>query len=286
MEAKTNYTFVGTMVVLLIAGLIITSLWLSIGFDRKSYRSYGVYMHEAVSGLMESSLIKYNGVKVGYVDKIMLNQANPQEVFLKLRITTETPITVSTRATLISQGITGNTYLGLTAETPDLTPLIAKPGEPYPVIPYKPSFLNQLETTLNDISKRLKGILTPQNEAHFGETLTHLASVTQVVAKNNAHIDKSLRELPTLITAFEQTLKRFSAMAGDVSSAGKQVSYTMKTGQRSVDALTQQALPPAVVLLHRLDNTARNLEQLSNELRTNPTVLIRGHTPPKPGPGE
>ena len=286
MEAKTNYTFVGAMVISLITGFIIIALWLSIGFDSQSYKTYGVYMQEAVFGLSEDSLVKYNGVKVGYVDKIKLNKNNPQEVYLQLRISADVPITTSTQASLIIQGITGNTYLGLSATSASLTPLTTIPGQNYPIIPYKKSFLNQLEKNLTDISNSLRHIFVAKNEARLSAILQNLATITSTIAQNKQHIDESLRELPKLVIIFEQTLQQFKIMAKDVSSAGTQVSTTMQAGKRSVDAFAQQAIPPAVVLLHRLDNTAKNLEQISRDLRDNPTILVRGRTPPRPGPGE
>jgi phospholipid/cholesterol/gamma-HCH transport system substrate-binding protein len=144
LESKANYTIVGIAVVLLLFGLITAALWLSEGFDRKTYHDYLVYMEEPVTGLSEGSLIKYNGVKVGLVSSIMLD-TNPQWVKLRLQIEDGTPITVSTVANLIPQGITGTTVLGLSVTSSDLTPLKALPGQPYPIIPYHPSIFNKLE---------------------------------------------------------------------------------------------------------------------------------------------
>ncbi len=44
--------------------------------------------------------------------KLNLSQEDPRRVEMLLNIEEGTPITVSTAATLISQGITGNTYVG------------------------------------------------------------------------------------------------------------------------------------------------------------------------------
>ena len=144
MDSQTNYTLVGLAVLILSATLLSAALWLSVGFDRKKYDIYTVYMREAASGLSDDSVVKYNGVKVGVVNKIELNQFDPQQVKIELKIVAGTPITTSTHATLINQGITGTTYLGLSASSPSLFPLQKTPGEPNPVIPYTPSFFSQL----------------------------------------------------------------------------------------------------------------------------------------------
>lgn len=286
MESKTNYTVVGLTVLLLIAGLLTAGLWLSIGFDQKEYKTYAVYMEEAVSGLSEDSLVKFNGVKVGMISDIELNKADPQQVRILVKIQEDTPITVSTQATLIAQGITGTTYLGLTATSSTTIPLEAKPGEQYPVIPYKSSFLNQLETTIDEISINMKRILSKENAEHLAQSLRNLDTVTSIFAKNSSALDRALHEFPGLIADIKSGVDHFSDMSHDVAVAGRQLNVTMKAGRNAIDKISQQAIPPAVILLRRLDLIAANLEQVSAELRQNPSIIIRGTAPLKPGPGE
>ncbi|MDP3705161.1 MAG: MlaD family protein [Legionellaceae bacterium] len=286
MESKTNYTIVGLTVLILLAGLITAGLWLSVGFDQNKYSIYAVYMEEAVSGLNEDSLVKFNGVKVGSISTIELNQADPQQVKILLKIQEGTPISISTQATLISQGITGTTYLGLTATSPTTAPLIRKPGEQYPVIPYKSSFFNQLEKTIEEVSVGMKQILSKDNAENLSLALKNLQTITDVFAKNSKVLNQTLRQFPELLTEVKDSVGRFSEMSHDVAAAGKQLNVTMKAGRGAIDKISQQAIPPAVILLRRLDLIAANLEQVSVELRQNPSIIIRGSAPPKPGPGE
>ncbi|WP_133127506.1 MlaD family protein [Legionella nagasakiensis] len=286
MESKINYTAVGLTVLILTAGLIIAGLWLSIGFERKKYNTYTVYMNESVAGLSEESLVKYNGVKVGQVSNIELSKFDPQRVKISLKIEEGTPITTSTYATLITQGITGTTYLGLSPSSSTFVPLQKTPGEPYPVIPSKPSFFNRLEKNINDISRGFKRILTKENSENLKESLNNLQKISYSIAKNDEHIDKSLQELPKILNELKAGIRKFSAMTEDMSKAGKQFSITMKAGKESIDKISQQTIPPAIILLRRLDLIAANLENVSAQMRQNPAVVIRGSTPPKPGPGE
>jgi phospholipid/cholesterol/gamma-HCH transport system substrate-binding protein len=286
LESKTNYTVVGLIVLILLAGLLSAALWLSIGFDNKKYDIYTIYMKEAATGLSDDSIVKYNGVKVGMVSNIELNPFDPQQVKIQLNIVQGTPITASTQATLINQGITGNTYLGLSATSPSLLPIQKTPGELYPVIPYKPSFLGQLQDSINDISSGFKRIFDKENARSFKKTLLNLQKVSDVIAQNNQALNESLKGIPELVNDLKLTVKKFSSTAADVSSASKQVSITMQSGRNTIDKITQQAVPPAVLLLQRMDAIAANLEQLSNQIRQNPAVVIRGSSPPLSGPGE
>ncbi|AHE68172.1 MlaD family protein [Legionella oakridgensis] len=286
MESKINYTMVGLTVVILTAGLIIAGLWLSIGFDRKEYNMYTVYMNESVTGLSEESLVKYNGVKVGQVSKIELSKFDPRRVKILLKIEEGTPITTSTYATLITQGITGTTYLGLSPSSSTFVPLQKTPGEPYPVIPAKPSFFNRLEKNINDISHGFKRILTQENSENLKESLSNLQKISYSIAKNDENINKSLQELPKVIHELKAGIHKFGKMTEDMSKAGNQFSMTMKAGKDGIDKISQQTIPPAIILLRRLDLIAANLEIVSAQMRQNPAVIIRGSTPPKSGPGE
>jgi phospholipid/cholesterol/gamma-HCH transport system substrate-binding protein len=286
LESKTNYFIVGLIVILLTAALIIGGLWLSTGFDQKKYNTYTVYMHEAVSGLNIESPVKYNGVKVGLVSDIELNDVNPQQVTLQLQIAEGTPITTSTQATLISQGITGTTYLGLSATSSTKTPLQKEPGEPYPVIPYKRSFFSQLENNVNELSVNIKQIFDKENSEHIKQTLTSLQKIAAVIEKNSDNLNTSLHDLPELIQNLKYSVVQFNKMSREVAAAGTQLSDTMRAGRNSIDKISQHAIPPAVLLLRRLDLIAANIEKMSADMRQNPAVIIRGSAPPKLGPGE
>lgn len=307
MEAKTNHTMVGLAVVILAGALIAAGLWLSVGFEQKKYYTYAVYMREAVSGLNEQSPVKFNGVKVGFVSKIELNQQDPRQVEILLNIEEGTPITAGTAATLISQGITGNTYVGLSTSSSDLTPLRAAPNQPYPVIPAKPSIFNQLDRVLkevsenvNQVSKKLDQVFSDKNINNFNASLANIKTFTQAVAANSDHLDHSLKnadiilknikkashQFPEMVTNLNAGLIKFEKMSTSITKAGNRVSSTMDSGKIAIDKISQQTLPPVITLLRRLDRIAANIEKISAEMRQNPSVVIRGTTPAPPGPGE
>lgn len=307
MESKTNYTIVGLIVLILTAGLLSAGLWLSVGFNQKEYTSYTVYLKESVSGLSVESPVKFNGVQVGYVKEIKLNKNDPRQVELLLNIEKSTPITTSTSATLITQGITGVTYVGLSAGSSELTPLRKMPGEPYPVIPSKPSLLNQLDAVLKEVaenvgavSEKAQLIFNEENADNVRKSLANLERITEIIADKGQTIDSSLNNLdvfvanmanaskqfPQLIKDLKTGISKFKSLADNMSAAGKDVSKTMIAGKNTIDQISQQALPPAVILLRRLNAISANLEKVSNEMRQNPSVIIRGTKAPKLGPGE
>lgn len=307
MEAKTNYTIVGLMVIILSAGLLSVGLWLSVGFNQKHYTFYTVYLSESVAGLNQESPVKYNGVQVGFVKDIELNTNDPRQVELTLAVEEDIPITTSTTATLISQGITGVTYVGLAAGSSDLTPLQKMPDEPYPVIPAKPSLFNQLDMIIKDVSENVnkvsaqtQRIFNEENALYIRRSLANLERFSGSLARNSATIDNSMhnadvllanmakvsKDFPQILGEVKSGVRHFNALAVDVRAASKNISSTMISGKNTIDKISEQTLPPAIVLLRRLNAISANLEQVSNDLRQNPSVVVRGTKPPQPGPGE
>ncbi len=277
---------VGITVLVLFTCLLTTAIWLSAGFDHKKYNMYTVYMHEPINGLSEESVVKFNGVKVGLVDKIQLSPLDPRQVKLTLRIEAGVPITEGSYATLMNQGITGTTYMELEAKRATFSPLTKTPGEPYPVIPSKPSFLNQLQHTINTVSVGFKRMLSEENANNLQESLANLQQFTKTIAHNNSNINHSLAELPKIVDELHTSLNQFAHMADNISIATNELIVTMKTSKAGFNRLSEQLLPPTVLLLHDLDSVASNLEKISNQIKQNPAVIIRGSRPPLPGPGE
>lgn len=307
MDPKTNYTLVGVFVLALISALTVVSLWLSTSLDNRVYKNYAIYMNESVSGLSEQSAVKFNGVAVGYVKEIDLNDADPQQVRIIVEIQQSVPITTSTTATLKSQGITGLTYIGLTSENKIGKPLTRLKGELYPVIRYTPSFLFQLDKSAKEVAESVKGVtnnlgdvLNKKNAESLEVTLKNLGTITtalakqtqsfQAIVKNTSELlsnaQKASQRLPEVMENFEQGLVKVGHMSNSLTRAGNEVSLTMQSSRRTLNSFERQALPPAVTLMNKLDRLADTLDGLAKELRQNPSIVIRGKAMRQLGPGE
>lgn len=307
LEAKTNYTIVGLAVLLLTSGLLATVLWLSVGLHNKVYKTYAVYLHEAASGLSEEAPVKFSGVKVGYVKSIELNQKDPQQVILLLNIESHIPITISTYAQLISQGITGTSYVGLSAKTSSLKRLQKVPGYPYPVIPSKPSLMTQIDIVLrevsdniNKVSEEIRSVFNRENQQNLQKTLDNIQQFTKMLSnksnqfgdliensqKISTNFTLASKDLPKIMDDFDRTLIEIKGMAASMKNAGNGVSKAMQSSDDAVNQFRLQIIPPVTDLVNRLEAIANNLDMVSRSMRNNPSVLIRGSEGRKPGPGE
>lgn len=286
MDTKVNYIVVGLFMVILTLGIIGSSIWLAGVHSNKAYNTYLTYMDEAVTGLSEKAPVKFNGVEVGFVDQIDLNKKNPQQVRLLLKIDQTVPITEATRASLLSQGLTGIAVVGLTAQQIESPPLKRKPGERYPVIQSKPSLLFRLDKTVelmsqsvSSVAKNLNDLLNDENRASVKKSLENLSIVTGTLEKNSKQIDEALSSVGRISKDFEGALT-------EAKAAAKNLRALTVSGNQSLEDLSQQTLPSAQQVMTRLKRSLDNIEQLTGELNKNPAMLLRGRNPAPLGPGE
>ena len=307
MNTKFNYAIIGLFIIVLFAGLLSIFIWLSAFWDRQPYETYATHIDEAVSGLSTQNSVKFNGVNVGYVSHISLNPKDPQQVLVLMKIKKGTPITTSTVATLNTIGVTGVTYIELSLKNNQGQPLLKKPGEKYPIVRSEASLLDQLGTTLHevtvgmrDLSASVHRILSSQNQQSFQESLVNIAKFTQVLAKNSKEIDSTLKStqvsmknisiarknFPHITQELQKTLKSVQLSANQLSHASTRISSTMRSGQNMMQNISQQMVPSATETLNNLESLSANLQSLTRELQRNPSMIVRGKVPSPAGPGE
>jgi phospholipid/cholesterol/gamma-HCH transport system substrate-binding protein len=272
MESKVNYTFVGAFVIGLITALIFIGVWLSTQWKGKVYNIYAAYMAESVSGLAINAPVKYSGVKVGYVDSITLDPQNPQHVRLLMKIENTAPITEATTAKLTEQGLTGVSSIDLHANTNNARPLMAKPGELYPVIKTAPSLFTRLDTAISQLIVRLdKGAdaLNQTFDPHTQELLRH-----------------SIKNIDNITTTLSANMKTFDQSMAHVQIFIKKGEVATDQLNVGLKAFSTQTLPQINQLLGNLTMVSSQLSEVSDQLVQNPSILIKGRTPPAKGPGE
>lgn len=285
MDPKVNYTAVGLYVVGLSLAFALLVIWLS--SERTThYSKYLIYLKESVSGLTEKAPVKFNGVQVGYVDQIAIDPQDPQQVKLVVKINQEIPITKSTTATLMSQGITGNAYIGLKAFTSNAPPLKKHPSEPYPVIPSEPSLLVQLNDALRDVTdgfKKMSGSFKGVNDS-----VNHLLTPENLTALSNI-----LNKTSAASNQFPDTVEKINGAAAGLAKASDQIKTTLSNSESTIKnldntlkSLNDQTLPEIFQAARSLKETLQNVKEVTNQMKQNPSVIVRGSQPLPLGPGE
>lgn len=307
MDAKVNYTVVGTIGILLIACFVGILIWLSRANTGVKFTTYVSYFNTNVSGLNQNSSVKLNGIKVGFVKAIKQVPDNLKQVKITLQIKSTTQVTTQTYAELTSTGLTGAAYIAIVAQKASAPALKPKAGQKYAVIPTKKAFLATVEGELKGtVSKvdilvsRVNDLLDISNRKAISQSLENVNKITGSIAAKTKQIEASLnsmqvimdntakasKEFPKMIETTEGALESFKTLSTEFTKVGRKATGTLEIANNAIQNVTIQLVPSASQLLQQLNTMMSSMSQLGSELARNPSILIRGKTPPTPGPGE
>ncbi len=300
MGSKTNYTGVGIAVLLLAFSALMVFLWLSVGFDKKKYTLYQIYMNEAVYGLAVQSLVKFNGVDVGSISKISIDVHNPQQVLILVKVDDLTPITTSTTAVIQSQGLTGLRYIELHTGNSGAEPLTIITDEDYPVIPSRPSLMLQLNTILSEVTENfqqvtdaINSVLDKDNVKLMKNSLRNIDRFTSALSKQSKQMTSIIENVDVLVKNSATASKALPKLMTTVSDSGHAitqmshgVTQTMKGAQTAMDQVSAQTMPKVNSLISQLEEVTQTVSELAKEFKRNPSMLLRGKVPRVLGPGE
>tara|TARA_R110000787_G_scaffold60673_7_gene137577 strand:- start:1169 stop:2125 length:957 start_codon:yes stop_codon:yes gene_type:complete len=300
METRANYALIGAFVLIAafaIAGFV---MWLGQSQFRQDFKAYDIVFEGPVS-LEEGSAVRYIGIKVGEVSTVRIDRADPSKVRARIRIDRETPIKEDSTASIQLAGITGITFIQLTAGTGKS--LEARAGEPVPVIRAERTQLDQLFSggtevlgNANRAIQRVNLILTDENIDSLSASLKNIETISTKLAAQDGLIDQAsltLSDVSSASVRFEAasaSLEKFGTTAdtriasfadqmdllvGDVRSVAQSARDTISTSNRAVSAAADAIEGPATeaimdarlasqdlrVLINRLDRIAREVEQ-------------------------
>lgn len=256
MEAEARYTFVGAMLLALLAALVAGLLWLQDAGTRRDFTYYTIFFeHQKLDGLQLGGEVAVRGIKVGRVEDISLTEA-VNRVRVTVRIDHRVPVAENTVAIVTRNLVTGIATVNLATPATVGPPLIAIPqGMPYPVIAEGESDLDVLTGRVSQIGdlaaeaiNNFNQVFRAENRAALGETMQNLRDLS-------AGLNRRL-------VALDRSLAAFDAAVGSVGQAGERVAAaTEATGQRLEPALAQ-----AETTLAALASAANALERETNGL--------------------
>jgi phospholipid/cholesterol/gamma-HCH transport system substrate-binding protein len=225
---------VGLLVTVAIIVAIVGSLWLARGGLSKGYPLYAKFPWGA--GLKQGQPVLLVGVSAGYVDNVDLHQDGTLVTTLRIQNNYKVPIT--SRATVIPNGIFGDMAVALTPSKPD--PRSYKPGDTVPIGPSSPG-IAELTSKADSVMRSVNSITTALQHELVGTG--------------------GIRDLRNTIGATNRLVTDFSAIANEQS---RQLTATMASVRRATGAID-----PAKVdsTLANFRTTSANLAELSGQIK-------------------
>jgi phospholipid/cholesterol/gamma-HCH transport system substrate-binding protein len=288
--------------------------WYLAGAGR--YAVYQIYTGDPVSGLIVDAPVEFHGVEIGKVRSVKL--LAPNRVGVVLDVERGAPVSSATVATIVSRGVaargfTGYVYVAL-EDSGGGTPLQVRPGEAYPEIRTAAAKVLTLDTAVNQVNENvqattelLRALLDKSTVASLRQSIDNLQRVTRTLADNSARLDAviaaaeraSHRVEPLLassqrtVDAVQDVTRRVGPLVDSsrntlrtLQDASGRVGPLLDSSQQTVDAIQSQILPQVAKTVDDLNKLAASFNELAAKLERDPSVLIRGAAPPKPGPGE
>jgi phospholipid/cholesterol/gamma-HCH transport system substrate-binding protein len=132
-ETKANYVLIGLFALAGLAALLGTFLWFARVQLDQQFAYYDIRF-PTVSGLSEASDVRFGGLPVGQVVDVRISDDRDGTITVRVEVDGKTPVRADSVATIESLGVTGVSYVGIDAGTPDAPLLIEESASAVPVI--------------------------------------------------------------------------------------------------------------------------------------------------------
>lgn len=280
METRAPYLLVGTFVLLLFCGIIGFVIWLGNFQLDRVFARYDIVVNGSVSGLKVAGQVELNGIPVGEVVSIRIDESNVEQVIVTVEVPTGTPIKTDTRASLHFAGITGGLKLQLGGGTQAAAPLKPEPGQENAVIFAQSSSFDELLEgapelleNLQLLSRRAAQLLNPQNQQAFADTLQHVSVFSGSLANRADDIDLLITDASAAMSNIRESSVALKDLAGTLTVAARDLTNSADEMFNSVSETSAAARsvltksdPQIDALLTDLRGSANAITNMSNEI--------------------
>src|ERR1700723_2784002 len=217
MDRDANYVAVGAFVLLVIAMALSFVLWYTNQRDKHVYLRYEIYFPGTVSGLSPGGPVRYLGVDVGRVARIMIDPQQRNRVLVIVDIEATAPIDGRTRASLSLQGITGLLYIDLKQDgNAGAAPGALADGLHYPVIRSAPSDFDVLLSNLPTLATHLVDLVDHFNQVFSDENVYSFKATLDNARLASERLSGTLEDIQAMVNDVRHTSQEVQAAAADL----------------------------------------------------------------------
>ncbi|KKX33878.1 MlaD family protein [Rhizobium sp. LC145] len=256
METRANYALVGFFTLLVVAAAFGFVYWMA-EYGRGGPRAeLAIRIPGSANGLSVGSPVRFNGIAVGSVRSLTIDQEDPQFSIAFTEVRADAPVFPSTRAVLEVQGLTGAAYIelsgGRTGEENILERSI-ETGQPAVLIADQSSVTNLLATADKILDRADQAISDIQGfvadaRGPLTQTIRNVETFTSALSRNSDSIDEFLESLSTLSRTID-------GVSGRLDS-------TLEAAEQLVRAVDAQKINSVV---SNADRITRNVANASDD---------------------
>ncbi len=299
MDRDSNYVAVGAFVLLVVAMAVSFVFWYTGLQDQRTYQRYEIYFPGSVSGLTAGSPVRYLGVDVGKVVRIMLDPQQRKTVQVIADIDSTAPIDDRTRASLSLQGVTGLLFVDLEQDPKAESTGVLAQGQRYPMIRSRRSDFDVLLSNLPALTTHLVELAEHFNEIFSDANVGALTATLENARLASEHLPATVHEVQMLVAEVRRTTQEVQGTVASLRVVITDASPDLKVAFANIRQISdnlaktttrlnafvadnepgfsrfsKQSLPEIEQLLRESRQAARDFRDLSRSLKQNPSQLI------------
>jgi phospholipid/cholesterol/gamma-HCH transport system substrate-binding protein len=271
---KTKFAL-GLFVTCGIGMVFLAIIWLGMSRYFKNGRYYATYFNESVQGLDVDSPVKYRGVSIGRVERIVVApDANLIQVVLKIE--SDQKLDDDIIAQLKSVGITGSMFIELDRRkngAPNLSPPLSFPSE-YPIVASKPSNISKMLHSIDDALNQIRAM----NLENISEKVqSTLSSIEQVMT--NTDIGNISKKIEKSVDRAGQILddKRWDSIIASADEAGQSLNDIMDKTNNSLNHIEKTILQLEGITVEKEQSIKTAIEDFRQSMENANTLLKKGN---------
>jgi phospholipid/cholesterol/gamma-HCH transport system substrate-binding protein len=302
MERHAHFALVGVIATAILIAALVFVVWLGRAQFNQHYDEYRIVFRGPVRGLSEGGEVQFNGIKVGQIQRIALDQRDPNRVVTDVQLDGGTPVRVDSLASTETQGISGVSVIQISAGSATRALLKESSRNKRPVIRSKANALSsllqgggQMIENATEALSRVNRLLSDRNLANLTAAVEDVRATTSEIAANRAmfvNASSAIAKLDRAATDIQgaaATVRDIAAGDGrrtfaDVSSAARDLKLAIGDARGMIANLEAQSsavgsttLPGINATMLSLQETAESLDALIRQVRQNPrAALSRG----------
>jgi len=299
MERHANYGLIGGLTIGLLAAAFLFVIWLGQAQFASSFDEYRVVFVGPVRGLSEGGEVQFNGIKVGEITRIELDPRNPNRVITDVRLREGTPVRVDSTASTESQGITGVSYIQISAGTPSRPLLREASRDAVPVIRAEASSMQallqgggELLARASDALSRVNRVLSDDNIQNVSLAIADVRATTAELRARRGMFERAERMFDRLDRAAAEIERAAGSARTTIEGDGREAFADIRVTARDIRSAVAEARQVIARLdvaagslagdngsgiaetLESLNGAARELEALARQLQQSPRELI------------
>lgn len=247
METRANHLLIGSFVIALIVAVINFGFWMQKGGGDQKTRDYVIYFNGAVNGLSRASQVLFNGIRIGRVHSISLDEKDARRVQVIVRLNQKAPVRRNSQAQLFSQALTGVAAVQITPGTMDEPLLATVNKDKLPEITAAPVVSSSIADAVpemvgsaNLLLKRLNNLVA-DNEVSIRNTVKNMEKFSDTLSESRGDVATIIADVKALSSRLKATAEKIDTTIAQVSGFfggdGDSVLEDAKAAAASIKAL-------------------------------------------------